>query len=252
MSFSEDQVEKALNAAPKAVREVLDDGILDLQVAKLSQEHRLHVDQIGLVASCAQNILIGLLSPTQFVTELKAVGIQEQTAATILQSLNQEMFKPIHEKLRAEKEEKPVSMPEFSVPAPSQKPTPAPTPRYEAPKPSMPVAPPEAMRPLPPEPPISALPSAPPQPPPPVFEPPPPQAPSMPLMRTMEHDVEEMKEGKAPLPFMAPPAAPTPSPVPAPRPQSAPSPAPSSTPTEQEVHDTLKQYGIDPYREPVE
>ncbi len=106
-----------------------------------------------------------------------------------------------------------------------------------------------------------------------------------PIMRTMGKDMSAVQAGTYEMPHPAPSqpiiAAPAPQPAvaaqpmptftpPAPPVQSAPTvtppsftpvtpqprtPAPfvpSPTPNEAELHDTLKQYGIDPYREPVE
>ncbi len=256
MIFSEQQIEDALNAAPQAIRDVLEDGTLDTSVAKSCQEQGLHVDQIGAVALHSQNILIGLLKPSEFIFELESSGIPKPVANAILQDLNEQVFKPLNEKIRAEKESGEETPEEPVEPTRTpEKPAPPPPPRIEiavqepppvpviAPQVQAPVATPPAPTPTPP--PVAPMPPAPTPPPTPAPEPPAP--PATPQMRTMAHDVEALKDGKMPEPQR--PAPPTPqTPAQAPVTHEA----AQDMPSHQEVTESLKQYGVDPYREPVE
>jgi hypothetical protein len=234
MSLSRQQIRDAFKTLPGPIREFVSSPDFGDVMENMSRRHGLHIDTAGKVGDASTRMLIGLLSPVQFVTELKAAGLPDATASAILQDLNERVFKPLHEKVREEKT--PTLTPPTTVSTTSVSP---PAPRPPQPPPTPRPAPPPIMPPPAPKP-VATVP-------PPI--PPPIVPPAIPPMRTMAHDVESMKEGKVPTPT---PSHPVPPPPPAPTLPRVPQEAPASIPTHEEVSTTLKQYGIDPYREPLE
>lgn len=109
ITFTNEQIEKAYASAPKAVQEAVEDGKVASTVFAISKKHTLHVDVIGKAAGMATSTLIGLLSPTQFVEELKKSGVEEKTAHEILKELNDVLFKPLFETIQKEPQGEPAS-----------------------------------------------------------------------------------------------------------------------------------------------
>lgn len=253
ITFSDTQVDEAISKAPQQAQDLIGEGGLVQEVKTIAQTLALPTTQRRTIIVLARNMLIGLLRPTQFVSELKDAGVAEQVANAILKHLNETILKPVYDKKGGETQ-KPVAavLPQkptttSTLPAPSQKPPiPASFPKaLSAPK-SLPV-PAIANTPTPAE----AL----------------HLTPSMPTpMRTMRHDAEGIKEQKPSIPFFSPPSSKTVKdngqtmlpqiytpPMPPPPPQSVQPPKPQpSAPTHEEISGSLKQYGIDPYREPVQ
>lgn len=204
-------------------------------VLELSRKYQMHADQADKFHQALLFMLLGVYDPDKFVDKLSEVGLSQETIQGVLTDLNRLVFEPIKQKEVA-------TVPQV-VPRPPVAPVPAPL--------------------------SDALPIEPAAP---IIAPPP--------MRTMANDIESMSPGGAPQP--AAPVAPTPLPAPeAPKPTVAPLPpqwsapvaAPkdvpafdktfarplasagrpeSTTPDLNEVHNTLKKYGIDPYREAPE
>lgn len=318
------QIDSALDSASADVRELIEDGALAHEVVTSGKKNNLHIDQVGIVASLARNMLLGLVSPTQFVAELKETGVTHQSANAILQDLNEKIFKPLFETIKTSSAKNPMeskNAPLVSVPAVSVKPVPPTTPQapLSVKAPSLPVvavphvpaispvkpASPAPAKTLPtlivPKPPVVSAPPVVPRPTLIVPKPPaPPQniavqkpsavpsipkievAPSqptnafmpMPKIRTMATDVRSMNASAvsqkptlpvqpsnpvAPRPSVAAftPVAPKPIPPYVPPPvfvppaPKAPATSPTGTPSADELSHSLKEYGVDPYREAI-
>lgn len=266
ITFTEDQINKAYAAAPVAAQEAIEEGSVATAVSGVAKKHSLHVDATGNMAGMASSLLLGLLSPTQFVEELQKNGVEKNEASALLQELNDVLFKPlltaVQDELGTRENKHPPSSStppaakkiELAPPIPlSQKP-PTPQPVMQQAKPVVPVS-------------LSSAPAA-------------PRPVTAPPVRTMALDVKGMnapasQREKQPLLVPVPPSAPKLTPFVPPRPSTPPVIAPTTskepntttpvqTPTalithkaagaltHEEVSASLKQYGIDPYREPVE
>lgn len=262
----EDSIEILLERVPKPVRDfVLTD--LSQTVQGLMGKHNLHVDQGGLLQRELLLMLLGQEEPADFMKELRAAGIEEQTVQALITDINEIVFKPLRKK---EQEGGAAD------PAPSQQPAP------QAPStPDVPVdvrgvrtmqadvqSASQAPQPPPQQPvwqaPQYAHPAYPPMQPvytpyPPPYMPMPPQQqtywvpvsvagqpqpyPYPPQQAPVQQQVPEPPKPEPvvpPTPEPTPPPAWTPPPVP-PQPQYAPPPQVPLT----------KEFGADPYREPI-
>jgi hypothetical protein len=193
-------------------------------VQTVGTKYGLHVDTMGQVSEAITNMLLGLESPLQFQTELAAFGIPDGTADAIIQELNENVFKPLRDEVRNTPPEQPEEEEAELVDEPVQIPvavTPAPVPPPLTPIP-------------PPQPTVPAAEVAPPVPasaPTPTPTPAPQPAPTRPVIASVPSPVPQM-------------------PTETPRPALTPRPVPQNIQANKEaLHEVLKKYGVDPYRE---
>lgn len=262
----EEHISTLLAALPKTVRDFMTGKEFGAVVSLLSKKYQLHADQAGQFHQALIFLMLGVYSPDRFVNKLEDEKFPEETVEGILADLNERVFAPLRKAQRTAEQKASAAAPAArkplaNVPAPLGAPGAAPVPPA-APRPAPPAPAPVV---VPAAPAVSVAPAAP-------MPSPAPVMPAEPLMRTMAHDVEAMNGPRpAPQTPAAPsapavsvaPAAPAPvsetpsawaAPVAAPRSETPP-PHPTraiGAPDPQEVTDTLKKYGIDPYREPVE
>lgn len=235
-----------LSQVPKPIHDfVLNE--LSEKTQQLSDKHKLHVDQAGVLQRELLLMLLGKEEPANFSKSLGEAGIPEATAQALLLDINEEIFKPLR------KLEQTPAVPAPAAPAPTYR-EPIPEP---APAPITPPPPPVAQAPqwTPPYPQTA--------PPPPQFVPMPPGTYWVPVSIAQ---VPPPPPPQAPAPEPATPVAP-PQPTPevqpeAPRPEPTPVTqpqwtAPANLPTGMPVTPSApqipitKEYGADPYREPV-
>lgn len=96
-------------------------------VLALSQKYQLHVDQAGIFEHSFLFMLLGASTPTEFVAELRAAGIADSVVTSITNDLNEQVFK----KLR--KEEEMMRPEPAAVQAPVPQPAPVAPPVQAAP-----------------------------------------------------------------------------------------------------------------------
>jgi hypothetical protein len=60
---------------------------------------KLHIDQIGLVAELNVQMLLGLVTPPEFLQELITAGIPDKDARQIMTEINQKIFAPLREQM---------------------------------------------------------------------------------------------------------------------------------------------------------
>lgn len=247
--FTEDEIENAWKAAPKSIQDAL--GSVDsamsviAAVTAIGSEHKLHVDQIGLLVTINNYMLLGLISPEEFLAELIVNKIPDAEARKIMDEINQKIFSPLREKMRsgpvpaARPTPPPVPRPVTPAPAPTPRPVPqqAPAPTRQPitdPARELPVG--EGVHPVAPLPPKVVLPGA------------APAAPSSRLINRISPPSITLESRAPGAPALTPAARPTP-------------PPPANLPGALPVSDllppkppasTAKPYTVDPYREPPE
>ena len=245
----EQSIEILLSRVPTPVRDYVLHN-LSGEVRTLMEKYQLHLDQAGVLQKELLLMLLGQEEPAEFMKELSAAGIPSETVQSLMADINDNVFKP----LRQKEQEAAMTPPPAPKPPKVEEPVAAPAPmartmesdiRATAP-------PPETLPPYPQMPtgpqtqtywvPVSI--TAVPQPymtqQPPSFAaapPPTPTPPSIPEPSKVEEHV-------------APPPAPTP-PPPAPRAWEPPPPPPNLPTIEKSDIPIKKEYGADPYREPV-
>lgn len=268
MNITPAQFREAYEKLPYVLRSYLVDDELGEVTESVGQKYNLHVDTIGALYREVSNMLLGLENPQQFAGELKSIGIPEASIGPITQELNQAIFVPLQEKMKNGGEEDPhEENDELSRELNDEPVTTAPVaPAYAPVEPPVqtPVSIPS------PAPVVSA----------PIAVPSTPQA----TIRTMSSDMVAAKEHREPemQPYSFPPSEPVAAPVvvstpaqtpvsaasiinqiPVPQPGPAPEPQPRTTPYtplttqsdsshREELRKIVKEYGNDPYREPIQ
>lgn len=251
MTYTTEQIEKAFSLAPESVKFYIEEGLLADQLGEIARKNALPISLAMPFAKIGEAALLGLIPPAVFTEELVAIGVPPVAVKNISASFFEDVVKKaIATKIPEPFEEAPVSSQDMEpaqehdgieqrmLPEGHHSEHPEAVlakPPTTSPQIKLPTAP--SPRPTPPQPF---------QPKPRPIPPTPPQEPVRP--RTMASDVEAMQgDGKKPH---------APAPVPkAPPPPVMPQPVPSAqppVPSQAKVHEDLKNYGVDPYREPIE
>lgn len=271
----EEKVAVLMDELPAPIQGFLKSPERDAVSLRLSQKHGLHADEAGVFESAYIYMLLGVYSPDEFVEELRSAGINEETVRALAADVNEQVFK----KLRNEERTGGIAptaaaprTPAASVPVMQvgERPPVPPVPQalpgqyaqtaWETLAPSM-APPPTPSEPVPPVPIYGVVPSSP--------------VPH-PHARTMAEDMHLAStnlEGRpvtpassfqtASVPVTTPQSLPPQPPQPPPQP-IPPSPAPFPKPITAPVRLTpvepmytantplRKEFGNDPYREPIE
>ena len=288
-TFTGQQVREAYKNAPVAVRNAFNSPKTTQVVLGLQTKHQLHVDTAGTIGVQLGYLLLGLITPVDFYNGLISNNLAEPIARDIIDTINREVFLPLREQMRLAdssalkedfenyEEEEAVSSAAPIVEQVPQPPNVVPTiPTPATPPPNLPTGNPPfpsapAQNPAP-QPSYDVAPPMPQQPMPqpyPQYQMPPMQHSTYWVPVSIAHPPQMPMQGYPyqPQGFAAPipppqPATPTPPPpspaeITAPTQPQAPQEAPPVAPTPQSFtpHSStpiVKQYGSDPYREPIQ
>ena len=98
--ISNEEALRALDSAPLPVQEVVRDIATVSLILEVGEKHKLHVDMIGTLAELNRNMLLGLVSPAEFVSELSTSGVDGETAKSIATEINEKIFIPVRKKMQ--------------------------------------------------------------------------------------------------------------------------------------------------------
>ncbi|MBU0750293.1 hypothetical protein KKH15_02130 [Patescibacteria group bacterium] len=214
-----------MSELPAPIQNFLTGPERSAKILELSNKYSLHADQAGVFERAFLFMLLGISTPTEFSEQLRAAGVSEQSVKGLINDVNEGVFKKLRQQEQTDGIAAPSSAPLIEE---DDELKPLPVPAYanpEIPTYSAPTPPPMPVKTEREEAPVA-----------PVIEH---------SMRTMQDDMSRVQSGelqeKRPLPsaWETKPAmhsAPTPPPVLAPEPVMPP---------------IKKEYGSDPYREPV-
>ena len=230
-------MQQVLGTLPSPVRDYLTKGGLENTARTMTSRYNLHIDQGAVLERELMLVLMGIEQPAELAQTLQSeIGLTPEQIKAILTDINAEVFQPLQDKMRAGPATPAAPAP---IPAPAQ-PQPAPAPR-----------------PAPPNEPVhTARQVAPP--------------PNLPGAEVQEPNIgmppaaTEANTVVYATPRPAPVAAPAPTPTPAPMPVRQPvasvpeqpiapiTQAPAAPLPQESARPILKQYGVDPYKEPIE
>jgi hypothetical protein len=266
-----ESVETLVQGLPQPVRDFLDSPARDELMRGMTAAYQLHFDQAAVLERETLLMLLGAETPEEFSKALdQDADLSPEVISGIMNDLNRKVFLPIQEKMRTAPAPTLATAPLPPRPAPTPRPAPPPPPSISFGAPAAPAVPipatPPPPRPMPPAP--SNLPGA-------DLAPEPPKL----AARTMQTDfpggqpaptpasqprpappmpVRFNEPSVAPRPVAAVPATTSRQAAPAPRPVTPPPKAPAPAPVQPASPPNapravpLKQYGVDPYREPLE
>lgn len=206
-----DAVATLMDGLPLPVQNFLKSDERDQVTRELTAKYNLHVDQAGDFERAFLFMLLGVATPEEFVSMLTDAGLTSDVISGLAGDVNTRVFMRLRE-LERQATPSPAPVPQAQPQKPEPLPVPAVT--YEAPP-----APPT----LPGSPVPVPLPTPPPEP-----TPMPMSASTPPATRTMASDIAALEQKPTPPPLpVAPPTAPAAAPP------------------------IVREYGTDPYREPV-
>lgn len=213
-------------AAPQIVQDAVTSPATQQVLGGLSKQYSLHIDVSGLLEKLTSYMLLGYVSPEQFLQEMRAAGVLDQQARQIVDEINKKIFVPLRAQMMGslqgvEQPKKPV-MPQRPVITAQRVQTSAPHIAPLPPKTVMPVRASGTLGDI-----VRSV-----------------TAPK--LLEDHEEPHIEFGDSSVPanLPGMMPPQA---APAPVPPKVEAPRPAPPAIPVS-----FVKSYSSDPYREPFD
>lgn len=96
---TEDEL-RELQKLPAVVRDTITNGDTWNNIANIGLRFQLHIDAIGSLADTVKRMLFGRISPSQLMNEMRAMGIEDTKINDIARALNEQIFKPLHQKMR--------------------------------------------------------------------------------------------------------------------------------------------------------
>ena len=98
---TKEQFITAYKRLPLPVREYMaDPDLLGKTLIEIRDTHGLHIDVAGALNELVNQMLLGLVSPSQFLGGLLMSGIPEPEAREIMKEINEKIFMPLQEEMR--------------------------------------------------------------------------------------------------------------------------------------------------------
>ncbi|OHA59214.1 MAG: hypothetical protein A2607_00860 [Candidatus Vogelbacteria bacterium RIFOXYD1_FULL_42_15] len=101
--MDKEKEKKYYQILPAELKEIYDDPELLDQIYEICLKNNVrHLDQVGTIQDIVYDLILGLLKPADFVpTIVKEAGIGEDIANLITHEINEQLLKPIRDKLMA-------------------------------------------------------------------------------------------------------------------------------------------------------
>ncbi len=161
-----ERVLEAYGAAPSFVREAFNAEKTTTFLVYLREKYGFHIDTAGMLGKQVGYLLLGLVNPSDFYRAIVAAGMSEDIAKKVTEEINQNIFMPLNQGLRASNMEvvrtPPPPPPAVARPMPASEPPmvvrtlpplqAAPPIPVKAPQPASVPPPPPTPRPVPPVP----------------------------------------------------------------------------------------------------
>lgn len=87
---------------PKNIQAIIMGGEIGAAVGPLANKYDLRIDQAGILAEIVTLVMMGLIKTTEFIAEIEnQVGLTKTRSADLAYEIDQKLFKPIRNDLRA-------------------------------------------------------------------------------------------------------------------------------------------------------
>lgn len=100
MTITGEQVRTAYAAAPAPIREAFSSEDTTKIILDLQNRHKLHVDSTGVLGRQVGYLLLGLISPMEFLGGLVEAGVSAEAAKDIVSEVNEQVFIPLRAKMQ--------------------------------------------------------------------------------------------------------------------------------------------------------
>lgn len=94
--YTSQQYNDIFGKLPQEIKDVV--GSLDAsnRIWKIGENHKLHIDKIGIMHDIARDVMMGIIATKNFVRELQnELGIPALDASALARDIDEEIFKPI-------------------------------------------------------------------------------------------------------------------------------------------------------------
>ena len=99
--YTLDQLNTQFERLPEELKEAITSIETARAIKKISDEHKLHIDEAGRLADETGLVMFGLTRPYLFpVRVARALNVDKNKAAIIAQAVNDQIFAPIQEYLK--------------------------------------------------------------------------------------------------------------------------------------------------------
>ncbi len=120
MNITGEQVRAAYDSAPAPIRQTFSSDDTTRIIIDLQSRHKLHVDSTGVLGKQVGYLLLGLITPMEFLGGLVEAGVSAEAAKDIVSEVNERIFIPLRAKMQGVQ---PTTRPgQSSTPAPSSVP----------------------------------------------------------------------------------------------------------------------------------
>lgn len=99
-AIPKEQIVAAYQNAPETIQETFNSEDTARVIDDIRTKYRLHVDTAGTIGYEVGYLLLGLRSPAEFFGNLMLSGTDEQTARGIMEEINQRIFIPLNQRVR--------------------------------------------------------------------------------------------------------------------------------------------------------
>ncbi len=132
-NYSDQEIIRLLDRAPQLIQARITSIDTAREIVALGKTKGLHIDQIVKIAELNRNMLLGIVSPQEFLQELIAVEIPDADARQIMTEINQKVFIPLRVQMQkgGANTDQPVRP---AAPATPQPRASAPVPNYAPPR----------------------------------------------------------------------------------------------------------------------
>lgn len=101
MNYTPEKFREFYNKLPEDIKEAMFDVDSADNIKSIGQKHKLHIDQTGELSTQIGHVMLGVLSPSEFVRSLAdKLNISTNTARDITEDVNIKIFGPIRESLK--------------------------------------------------------------------------------------------------------------------------------------------------------
>lgn len=101
MTQLQQQIQQVFPTLPEAIKTLLLSADFNDRIEVIAKKNGLDEDQVGILIRITVRLLVGVISPTQFVSSIiDNTEVERETASFIAQEINRDIFNPIKDALK--------------------------------------------------------------------------------------------------------------------------------------------------------
>lgn len=101
MNYTQEQLLKIFKNLPEEVKDAIVSVDTADAIKNIGDKYKLHIDQMGVLASLTGGVMLGTLKPHDFLSNIQGkLNISLETAGEIVKDINTAIFFPIRQQLK--------------------------------------------------------------------------------------------------------------------------------------------------------